>query len=66
MWAMQTMIADGNVTEGASCAAKTAYSQGGAHRAKLALRKSGRHRRHLVTIYHCRFCGHYHLSSIGG
>lgn len=63
MWAMENMVGKGLVTESVSCQSKTAYSQGGADRARSALRN--KRQRHRVKIYHCRFCNHYHLTSIG-
>lgn len=62
MRAMQNMIRLGEITEPVSCSLKTPYSQGGVHRALGALRKR-KHQR--VRAYHCRFCGRYHLTSVG-
>lgn len=61
--AMENMIAQRKITEATSCSFKTAYSQGGAHRALAAVRKRKR-KRHRAAAYHCRFCGHYHLTRI--
>lgn len=63
MWAMQNMVANGQVTAAASCLPKTAYTQGGVARALGKLKKR---RGQRVRAYHCRFCGHYHLTRVGG
>lgn len=55
------MVADGTITREASCLTKIAYSVGGAEAARRALGKKKKH----VSIYHCRFCGGYHLTSMG-
>lgn len=63
MWAMQNMVASGQIDASSSCDFKTAYTQGAVARALGKLRKRKGQR---VTAYHCRFCGHYHLTRVGG
>lgn len=59
MRSMEVMIREGHIRRDASCTSKTAYSVGGAAAARQKLGK----KRKRVTIYHCRFCGSYHLTS---
>lgn len=60
MWAMEAMISRGKITRELSCTSKIAYSAGGVVAARRALRR----KRKNVAIYHCRFCGGYHLTSM--
>lgn len=55
------MVANGEITQQASCTAKTSYSAGGAVAARIAMKR----KRKNVKIYHCNFCGGYHLTSVG-
>lgn len=60
MWSMEAMIRAGHVTREASCSNKIAYTVGGADAARRSLRK----KKKRTSIYHCRFCGGYHLTSM--
>ena len=55
------MVEEGTITRGGSCDAKKRYSVGGAI---LAQRGMGKHRKR-TKIYHCNFCGGYHLTKVG-
>lgn len=60
MSSMESMIESGRINRAPSCSAKIAYSAGAAVDARRAMKR----KRKNVAIYHCRFCGNYHLTSI--
>lgn len=56
---METAIAEGRIRPSNSCTEKRRYT---VHEVLVAKRRLGRKGKSL-TIYHCRFCGRYHLTS---
>lgn len=57
----RTMIREGVIERVTSCTIKIAYSVGGA----VAARREMRRKQKNVRIYHCNWCGGYHLTRIG-
>lgn len=59
--ALKSAALHGFVGRERSCTEKISYTHDEAIRAQRGIARSRRHRR--MTIYKCRFCGLYHLTS---